>query len=928
MGWLRRVGGLFRREEREYDEELRFHLAMREQRNVEQGMGADEARRAARVRFGNPAVLRERMREMDAMLFLQTVAQDLRFGTRMLVRNAGFTALAVFALAVGIGINTATFTAYRAFFERKIDARDPERMVNLALIEHNGATEPDFSYPDYEIYREQLHALSGVIAVSHPQYLTVTTSGGVVRHHDDGAGSLVGRMGLLPLGVANGETAMTMIVSENYFSVLGVGALRGRVFEAGGEAALAASPGVLISENYWQKRFGGDPAIVGKVVRLNGAAFKIVGVTPHNFVGTFISAPDFWLPLSLEPLVHPSDNWLQNREESRCHVYGRLAAGVRLREAEAEMTLAADHLRALHSPHSELAQPVRALAWPGSPFPFPIRQNRGLMICVLFVMVAVGMVLVVGCANVASLQLARAASRQNELAMRLSLGASRERIIRQLLTESALLGLMAGVLAFLFSWAVLQAVVVAIADAFPDQMFGTIIFKVTPDPVIFSFAFLISIFAGVLFGLTPALESSRSAVSSALKANAVTSPARNRRLRNLLIGTQIAMSAVLVIAGSMLIHSAIRAVGMETGYDDAHVIDLDLQFPEGATYTPEHKAALIRELHARLAAMPGVMDVTRGRAPDDGNLHWAAVSLNGEKPSPQNVKAYPYYAWVEPNYFRTLGISLLSGREFEAQAGQAEGSVIVSESTAKELWPGENPLGRTLRMGTDGFYQPAAGLLPDGPAWRVIGVVRDTRGMLMDGSDSAQIYLPLPGNAVAEYPILVRTRSDPAQVTASMGTAIHAVDPNLVGMTQTLERMLRQTEPFLASSLAAAVASTTGLLGLLLAAIGIYGTVSYMVVLRTREVGIRMALGAQKRDVLGMILRESSRPVLAGLLVGVVLAGGVAYLLRHILYGIHTIDGISFGGVSVLFLVIALLAALVPSRRAARIEPVVALRYE
>jgi predicted permease len=358
------------------------------------------------------------------------------------------------------------------------------------------------------------------------------------------------------------------------------------------------------------------------------------------------------------------------------------------------------------------------------------------------------------------------------------------------------------------------------------------------------------------------------------------------------------------------------------------VIDLDLQFPEGATYTPEHKAALIRELHARLAAMPGVMDVTRGRAPDDGNLHWAAVSLNGEKPSPQNVKAYPYYAWVEPNYFRTLGISLLSGREFEAQAGQAEGSVIVSESTAKELWPGENPLGRTLRMGTDGFYQPAAGLLPDGPAWRVIGVVRDTRGMLMDGSDSAQIYLPLPGNAVAEYPILVRTRSDPAQVTASMGTAIHAVDPNLVGMTQTLERMLRQTEPFLASSLAAAVASTTGLLGLLLAAIGIYGTVSYMVVLRTREVGIRMALGAQKRDVLGMILRESSRPVLAGLLVGVVLAGGVAYLLRHILYGIHTIDGISFGGVSVLFLVIALLAALVPSRRAARIEPVVALRYE
>jgi predicted permease len=399
-------------------------------------------------------------------------------------------------------------------------------------------------------------------------------------------------------------------------------------------------------------------------------------------------------------------------------------------------------------------------------------------------------------------------------------------------------------------------------------------------------------------------------------------------LRSVLIATQVAVSAVLVIAGSLLIHSAIRAVRMDTGYDDAHVIDLTLRFPESAEYTPEHKAALIRDLHARLAAMPGVIDVTGARAPDDGDLHWAAVSLNGEKPSPQNVKAYPYYTWVEPNYFRTLGISLLFGREFEAQFGQAEGSAIVSESTAKELWPGKNPLGRTLRMGTEGFYQPAAGQHPDGPVWRVIGVARDTRGMLIDGSDSAQIYLPMPGDAVAEYPILVRTRTDPAQVTSALGAVIDAVDPNLVGMSTTLEQMLRQTEPFLAASMAAAIASTTGLLGLLLAAIGIYGTVSYMVTLRTREVGIRMALGAQKRDVVGLILRESTRPVVAGLVVGMVLAGGVAYLLRHILYGIHTIDGISFGGVSVLFLGIALLAALVPSRRAVRIEPVAALRCE
>jgi macrolide transport system ATP-binding/permease protein len=566
MGWLRRWGGLFRRDGRdgEYDDELRFHLEMREQRNVDEGMGEGEARRAARVRFGNPAVLRERMREVDLMLFPQTVWQDLRVGARMLVRNAGTTVVAVFALAVGIGMNTAAFTAYRAFFERKLDARDPGTMVNLAVIEHNGATNPNFSYPDYEAYRDQVRSLGEVIAASPPQDLVVRAPGGMAIARDEGNESLIGRLGLLPTGIARDETAMTMIVSENYFSVLGVGALRGRLFGPGDSAGLAASPSVVISENYWQKKFGGDPSIVGKVVRLNGAAFTIIGVSPHNFVGTFIGAPDFWMPLTLEPLVHPGDNWLRQREKGCCHLYGRLAAGASMREAETEMSLAADHLRSLHDPHSDLALPLHALVWTGSPFPYPMKHNGAIVISVLFVMTAVGMVLVVACTNVASVQLARAASRQNELAMRLSLGASRPRIIRQLLTESALLGLMAGGVAFLFSWAMLEGAVVLIANAFPDQ-WGTFIFRVTPDPAIFGFVFLLSLMTGIAFGLAPALESSGAAVSSSLKANGATSPKRAHRLRSILIATQVACSAVLVIAGSLLIHSAIRAVRMDTG---------------------------------------------------------------------------------------------------------------------------------------------------------------------------------------------------------------------------------------------------------------------------------------------------------------------------------------------------------------------------
>jgi predicted permease len=927
MSWIRRMRGLFRKEELEsdFEEELQFHLSMRQQRNAEQGMSNAEARRSARLRFGNPTVWRERMREIDLMIFPQTVMQDLRFGCRMLLRNAGFTAMAVFALAIGIGMNTAAFTAYQAFFERKLDAHDPRSMVNLVLIEHTGATEPAFSYPDYETYRDHIRSFSGVIAASLPQYLTVSAPGGVVQQHNEGGGSLIGKL-LLPQ-IGNSETAITLVVSENYFSVLGVAALRGRTFGSADNVELAASPSVLISENYWQKRFKGDPAILGKTVRLNSASFTIIGVTPHNFVGTYIAAPDFWLPLSLEPLVHPGDNWLWDREKACCRLFARLAPGAGMREAQAEMSLVADHLRSLHHPGSNLSQPVSAMVWPGSPFPVPIEQLRELRICILFVMAAVGMVLVVACANVASLQLARATSRQNELSMRLSLGAARSRLIRQLLTESALLGLIAGVVAFLFSWAFLQVAVVLIADAFPDQ-YGTFIFHVAPDLKIFSFVFLISIFAGILFGLAPALESSRSAVASALKANAATSPIRSRRLRNFLIATQVAVSAMLVIAGSTLIHSAIRALRMDTGYDDAHVIELGLQFPESAEYTEDHKNALIHDLRTRLAAMPGVLDVTTARAPDDNQFRSTAVSINAQEPSPRNMKAYLYYTWIQPNYFQTLGIPMLVGRGFTAQAGQGEPSIVVSQSAANQLWPGQNPVGRTLRLGTEGQFHSAGEPLPDGPAWRVIGVARDTRGALLDGSDSAQIFLPLSDRYVQDYPILVRTRSDPAQWITSLAPVMASVDPNLAARSSTLEQMLRETEPFLASTLAAVIASTTGILGLLLAAIGIYGTVSYIVVLRTREVGIRVALGAKKHDILALILSESTRPVVAGLSAGVVLASGVAYLLRHVLYGIHTIDGISFGGVSLLFLAVALLAALIPSHRALRVQPIAALRCE
>jgi predicted permease len=858
------------------------------------------------------------------MIFAESLLRDVRYGARTLRRNLAFTAVSVLALALGIGVNTGTLTAYKALLGRHLDARDPSRMVNLTLILQSGANSFLFSYPDYEEYRDHVQTCSGLIAVDNDQ-LTLTDAGGVISQRTAAAGSLFGRLRLLPPAVGNAEFASTFIVSENYFSVLGVAPLRGRTFESITSRELATSPSVLISENYWQKRFGSDPAVLGKTIRLNGVSFTILGITPHDFVGTSIGVPDFWLPLTLEPLVHPDSNPLHDRENQRLRMFGRLARSVEMREAQAEMTLLASRIRSLHDPNSELSRPASALVLPGSPLPG--RLPGTLKFTVLLIMIAAGMVLVIACANVASLQLARATTRQSELSLRLSLGASRARLIRQLLTESALLGLLAGLIALPCTWAILKAGAALFAQAFPVEI-GTIVLRVTPDLEVFAYVLAISVFAGILFGFTPALESSRSALFSAIKGSAGSSPVRSRRLRDLLIASQVAVSLVLMIAGSMLIRSSLHALEMPTGYDGKHVVDFDFRFPEGTKYGPERRLAIIRELRTRIAVLPGVAEITSARAPDDKNVRAADVSLNAENPSPEHSQGNVYYTWVQPNYFETLGIPLLLGSGFQPQTGQPERSAIVSESTARELWPGRNPIGRSVRLGTDQKFHNKTELLPDGPTWQVTGVAGDTRGVQMDASDSAQIYLPLPEDRVQDYPILIRTQSDSALVTLALDSAVSAVDPDIVSSTATLQEMLRQTPPFLGTAFAAAVATTVSLFGLVLAAMGIWGTVSYIVVLRTREIGIRMAVGAQKRDVFGLVLRESTRPVLAGLLVGMVLAVGASYLLRGILFGLHIIDGISFVGVSLLFLAIALLAAYPPSRRATRVDPVVALRYE
>jgi predicted permease len=926
MGMLRRIAGIFRGRSlsRQHEEEMEFHVAMREQWNVEKGLERPAARRDARVRFGNMVKWREQLREIDAWMLPQSIGQDLRFGVRMLRKHAGFTLAAAAALAIGIGLNTVVFTLGKAALWRGVDAYDAGRMVNVSLIGRKGEFYPFFSYPDYEAYRKSARSFSGMITEKR-ESVTLANAGGAMVQTSSGAGKLAEAFGLNIPRKSTGETEFAMIseVPENYFDVMGVRAFRGRIFQPHDHVELMAHPSALISENYWELRFKSDPTVIGRNMKLNGAWFTVIGITPRDFTGTSVSTPDLWIPIVSMPLLHPGMQTLHDRNVICCRIVARLADGVTMAQAQSEVQGIADRLRPLHDPHSEEAKPSSTLIWPASPFPRKI--DSGIVFSAFLIMLATGLVLVIACANAASLQLARAAARQNELNMRRSLGASRTRVIRQLLTESVLLAMLAGAMALIFAWAMLRALVVECQNLLPPE-WGVPVLHVNPDLKVFAFVLGVSILTGVMFGLAPALESSRSALGGALKANQNASPSRVGKLRNALIATQVAVCLVLMITGALLIRSSIHA--LEVKYEVKRVLNLELEFPDNAKYIKERKLSLAREIRAKIAALPGVVDTTVGRAPDGGGLRTASVSIDTKNAANQPGHPVLFYTYVMPNYFQLVNIPLLAGRSFDKSAGAPEPVAVVSQAAATTLWRGESPIGKKISLSTAEQFHTKEEPLPDDRQYEVVGVVADAGGIVLDGSDVAQIYVPMPEDRLYEYPLLIRTQRDSEPVRESIGGILAATDPEVTGYTSTLEEMLHDAPLFAVSRCAAGFTFIVGTFGLLLACMGIYGTVSYMVVLRTHEIGIRIALGASRNKVLVLMLRDSMRPVLTGIGVGLVLAGAASYLVRTLLYGLGAMDMLSFAGMSILFLTIAMVAAFFPSHAATRVDPIVALRYE
>jgi predicted permease len=934
LGLIRRVKALIKRDRlaSDLDAELQFHLAMREQFNAGQGMPQEEARHDAQRRFGNATLIKERTREVDIITLLETIGQDIRFAARMLAKHPGFTALAILVLAVGIGVNTAVFTAYKAVLLQPLEGKDPGQLVNVYRTTSHSPYDPRFSYPDYVAYRDQNRVFSGLIASTGD---SLALSGGPDASSGGSSfGTLMGGFGFQFPSVTSGgaQFVNAMSVSEDYFSVLGVNAVRGRVFLPQDGHDLDAHPALLISENYWQRRFGGNPSLIGQSLKLNGVSFAVIGITPHDFMGTNGNVPNFWIPLRLRPLVFQSADLLRDREDNSYTLHGRLMPGISMLEAQAAMTLLQDQLRRMHAPRSEGGKSATISLTPGSNLgrPDAVGHNTGLFFALFLIACAVGLVLLVACANVAGLQLARSAARQQEIGVRLSLGASRSRVMRQLLTESALLGLLAGGGSMLMAWWALRLLVVKIAAELPAE-WGSPAMRLQPDGYIFLYVFLISLIASVLFGLAPALESSRSSLSSVLKqeGNRYALPIGRARMRDLLVGLQVAICVLLLICAGLLIRGSIRSTAINPGYETHRTVWVSAQFPLGFGYTHAKQLAEIRQLQQRLRQLPGVLAVTSGNAPDSGGLRTAAVGLNGNQPTSQDSPRKLFYSYVGGEYLRSLGIPILRGQDFSAKSDAPDQrSIIISESAAEELWPGLEPVGRTLNLDGTNQRHGSGEVLPRGQAYHVIGVARNTRGIIPGGRDAVKAYIVLPSDQIDALPTLIRTEGDPKPVMAALSKQVLAVDPNLIVHFSTLADLMTSTPAFAMSRFSAILATIIGALGLLLACVGIYGTVSYAVVRRTREVGIRMALGAKKADVLGLILRESCRPVFAGLIVGTFAAAGAARLLSALLFGMSTLDPLSFIGVGALFALISMLAAYLPARHATSVDPLVALRYE
>ena len=909
-------------------EEMQQHLEEKIEELLASGMPRKEATAAARREFGNVTLIESDSREVWQWPAIESLFGDVRYAFRVLRKSPGFTCVAVLTLALGIGVNTAIFTAFDAIILRPRAVKDPDRLASVfrtTLGNHHG----NFSYPDYLYYRDHSTSFSDLALFAFGMAVTSSDLPAAQREPTPRIAGAVGFQ-LPQLLQGSAQPIMCFFVSGNYFPMLGATPLLGRILLPADDQP-NAPPVVLMSGNAWQRHFHSDPNVVGTVLHLNGTAFTVIGVTPLDYLATAPSVPDLWAPAVARIALGASTREsFQDRRVFAGFTLGRLKQGVSLADAQAELNVLGAQLRTLY-PEAERNVSVGVVSG---------RNNLSALDSdawpvVVAAMAAVALLLLIACANVASLLLSRAVARRKEIAVRLALGASRWRLLRQLLTESIPLGLLAGALGLpLAGWA-LHLLIVEISAALPS-FWGAIALEITPDIRIFAYTLAVSCAAGIAFGLTPALQASKADVNSALKedSSAFGHRVSRSRLRGLLIAAQMAACLVLLISSALLLRGSQRALTIDSGYESRHVLYLEMYNPANLHYSQARLLQLNRDLIQGISALPGVRSVAQAsRGPLGGN-RWVPVAPIGTS-SPNSSAtggASPSagYSFVTPNYFETLGIPIVRGRTFSPQEADGQSPVVViSEATARRFWPNEDAIGKFLKIGSEKGSMSFPGENdPFVASSVVIGVARDVHSMDLRKVDESYLYIPLSQSRKWTGTLLVKTDASLTPLLAAIGQEVRLADANLPVIAAPLNTMVSMDPYFVVSRIGGVLASIVGALGLLLACLGVYGMVSYSVAQRTREIGIRMALGAQSTQVLRLVVGEGFRPILAGIFLGVLASAGVSRTLSATLFGLSPLDPVSFAGVSLLLIAIALLATWLPARSATEVDPMVALRYE
>jgi predicted permease len=869
--------------DRDLDEEIAAHLAMQEEEFRQRGMSAAQARAAARREFGGVARTAEVYRENRGLPWLDSAAKDLRYALRGLGRNPGFTAAAVLSLALGIGANTAIFSMYHALLLRMLPVSHPEQLVTLYRTGGWGR-----GYCSYPLYLE-------------------------VRKHTDLFSGVIGRtLDKATFRAGNGdrpETVQVEGVTGNYFAVLGVSPAIGRVFTDDDNRTPHAHPLAILSYDFWRRRFGGDPSVLGQTVTVDKDRLTVIGVAARGFRGVEVDHhPDLWMPAMMEDAEFdsPNSNWLW--------ILGRRRPNVPVSKVQAAMqVLLQQHLMAVYGNHPNAAYRKTALAQQmevreGGVGLSSLRENFAKPLTIL--MVAVGLVLLAACANVANLLLARGAARQKEIAVRLSLGATRWRLMRQGLAESLLLALMGSAAGILLAWwgerGVLQFLPAASGDPF----------DAAPDTTALAFTIGITLLAAVLFGLAPAWRSTKVNPAECIKSGGPQGARQHSAMRQMLVVAQVAFSVMLVALAGLFAHSLAALRSVDMGFRNQNVIGFLFEMP--GNWKPEQTTPIREGLLARMATVPGVSLVSFG-APGPFKGGWSSSSIR--VPGSELTAREP--AWVSvqqvaPRYFEIIGSAPVLGREFtRTDTASAPKVAVVNQTFVRTFLPGEqHPLNRVLDF-NDEKHEPVA----------IVGVVRDIPHMGLKEKISPTVYLPVAQNSASFGAVLLRSTRSREDLAAAIRREVEKLGPDFSASDP---KTIRQQidDSIFQDRLLASVGGFFGFLALLLAAVGLYGVMAYSAARRAREIGIRIAMGAKRGAVLWMVLRGSLVLVVGGLAIGVPVSMVAAQKVAPVLFSISAGDSLTFVSTAVVLLAVGLAAAFIPARRAASLEPMRVLRQE